>query len=248
MTCKTPQFFALFSATIVLFPSVFVPPAQARFGFEPPKGQPAPAVTVGGGRRGGSLCQKAPGLSSAPPLVKSLANSLTPLVPVSKLGLTVSDRPTFLVYVPQSAAKAVEFTLEDQAGNGLYQTRVAVTNAASIVSITLPATGPLLALGKDYKWSASVICKSPKPGDPFVEGVVRRIQPDARLKNQLAATKGLDRVALLAKSGIWHDTLADLITLRQSQPNNTQYTVAWQDLLKSADLDAIAAAPIRASK
>ena len=215
--------------------------------FEPRKDQPAPTVTVGGGRRNRGTCsaQDTKASEQSTTEAKSLDQLLTPLLrsPVTDPQLTISARPTFLVYVPQTSAKGLELTLE-QDGKGIYQTTMNLTGTPGIVSISLPATAPELEIGKDYKWLVSVVCESGSPEDSYVVGSVRRIQPDSSL-SQIDRAQPLDKVALYAKSGVWFDTVANLATLRKAQPNDPQVASAWENLLKGAGLEAIANAPLK---
>jgi hypothetical protein len=220
--------------------------------FEPRKDQPAPTVTVGGGRRNDGKCsQEGQASGQSTTEAKSLDQLLTLLLPspFTDLQLTVSAHPTFLVYVPQTSAKAVELTLfardKDKGEKAIYQTSVNLTGTPGIVSITLPATAPDLEMGKDYKWIVALACQAggPTPEDPFVEALIRRIQPDSAL-SQLAQAKPLDRVALYAKSGTWYDALANLAELRKAQPNDAEVASAWKELMQGAGLDAIANAPL----
>ena len=220
--------------------------------FEPRKDQPAPTLTVGGGRRNDNNCPQDRPTSEQLTKTNLLNQRLTPLLPspLTNLQLTVSTNPTFLVYVPQTSAKAVEFTLvtkdKDNSEKGIYQTTVTLTNTPGIVSIRLPATAPVLEIGKDYKWVVVMACQGgePTPEDPFAEGLVRRIQPDSSL-SQLDKAKPLDRVALYAKSGSWYDAVANLAALRKDQPNDPEVASAWKELLQGAGLDAIANAPLK---
>jgi hypothetical protein len=215
--------------------------------FEPRKDQPAPTVTVGGGRRNRGTCstQETKASEQSTTEAKSLDQLLTPLLrsPVTDPQLTVSAHPTFLVYVPQTSAKGLELTLE-QDGKGIYQTTVNLTGTPGIVGISLPATAPELEIGKDYKWLVSVVCESGAPEDSFVAGSVRRIQPDSTL-SQIDRAKPLEQVALYAKSGVWFDAVANLAALRKAQPNDPQVASAWKELLQGAGLDAIANAPLK---
>jgi hypothetical protein len=215
--------------------------------FEPRKDQPAPTITVGGGRRNEGKCSQEPKASEQSTTEpKSLDKLLTPLLrsPVTDPQLTVSAHPTFLVYVPQTSAKGVELTLEDGNSKGIYQTSVNLMGTPGIISISLPASAPELEIGKDYKWLVSVVCESGSPEDSFVVGSVRRIQPDSSL-SQIDRAKPLDKVALYAKSGVWFDAVANLAALRKAQPNDPQVASTWENLLKGAGLEAIANAPLK---
>lgn len=219
-------------------------PSVKQVTFEPRKDQPAPTTTVGGGRRNDGKCSQARKDSEQSAATKSVDQLLTPLLrsPITDPQLTLSPRPTFLVYVPQTSAKGVELTLERD-GKGIYQTRVNLSGTPGIVSIKLPANAPELEMGKDYKWLVSMVCGSGAPEDSFVEGSVRRIQSDSTL-SQIDRAKPLDKVALYAKNGVWFDAVATLAALRKAQPNDPQVALAWENLLKDAGLGAIANAPL----
>lgn len=216
--------------------------------FEPRKDQPAPTYTVGGGKRGTCNNDRQASEPATEPL--PLDPSITPLLrsPLTEPQLTVSARPTFLVYVPQTSAKAVEFTLllkEDNSEKGIYQTSVNLTGTPGILSISLPATAPELEIGKDYEWRVAMACQTGEVNvnDPFAEALIRRIQPDSSL-SQIDRAKPLDRVALYAKEGVWFDAVANLAALLKSQPNEPQVASAWKELLQGAGLGEIANAPL----
>ena len=215
--------------------------------FEPRKDQPAPTITVGGGRRNDGKClQDRQASAQSSTEVKPLDQLLTPLLrsPVTEPQLTVSARPTFLVYVPQTSAKAMELKLEDSNGQDFYYTTLNLSSTPGIVSIQLPTNAPELEIGKDYKWLVSMVCGSGAPEDSFVDGSVRRIQADSTL-SQIERAKPLDKVALYAKNGVWFDAVANLAALRKAQPNDPQVASAWKELLQGAGLDAIANAPLK---
>lgn len=220
-------------------------PKQKQVTFEPRKDQPAPSTTVGGGRRNDGKCsQDRKGSGQSTTEAQSLDKLLTPLLrsPLSDPQLTVSSRPTFLLYVPQTSATGMELKLE-QDGHEFYKTTVNLSSSPGIVSIQLPADAPELEIGKDYNWFVSVVCGSGGTEDSFVEGSVRRIQPDFTL-SQIDRAKPLDKVALYANNGVWFDTVATLAALRKAQPNDPQVASAWENLLKDAGLGASTNAPL----
>ncbi len=232
----------------------------ARVTFEPPPGQDAPESTVGGGRRNDGQCPQERKTLNQLDVTKATDEFLTPLLPSVKVGesnktkwgLTVSEHPTFLVYVPKTSAKAAEFTLESPDGTPIYQTTLNLTDTPGVISFSLPTTEPGLEIGKDYKWVVALVCQPRGPEDPFAEGLVRRSQADSALMSQLDKAAPIDRVALYAKYGSWYDALATLATLRRDQPNDPELVSAWKELLQlgqldllSGELDAIANAPLR---
>ena len=84
---------------------------------------------------------------------------LTSLVGSNNLDLTISDRPTFWVYVPytQQEAPSGEFSLQD-GENDVYRTRFQLPATPGIVSISLPATQKPLEVGKTYRWYFEMNC------------------------------------------------------------------------------------------
>ncbi|MEE3719653.1 DUF928 domain-containing protein [Tumidithrix elongata RA019] len=245
---KFHQHVALFAIATCLQPIAFSTLAIDALaeGFEPPPNQPAPTVTLGGGRRSsdGKCPKDRDGQSTDRIAKESIEQRLTPLLPSSHRGFTVLANPTFFAYVPKTSAIAVEFTLENQLGRGIYQQRVNLTSSPAIISFQLPATTPL-ELGKDYKWLVSVVCETGDPEDTFSEGIVRRIQLNSALMAQLDKASASDRVSLYTKFGIWHEALAELAKLRLSQPGSNELQVTWQNLLKGSGLESLAKTPLK---
>lgn len=206
--------------------------------FEPPAGKGAPSQTAGGGRRQGGICSNSP--------ASTLEQSLVALMPSNTIGLIVAERPTFLFYVPKTSAKTAEFVLDDvQSGQRLVRAVVNIPESPGIYSFTPNLPTPL-QFDQDYTWVFSIVCgEEGDVEDALVRGRVRRIQPDPTLVSQLDKATPLEQVVLYAKSGIWFEAVNGLVTLRSTQPNNPEVTAAWQKLLKSVGLDAIATAPLK---
>jgi hypothetical protein len=200
----------------------------------PPKN---PDHTTGGGTRDGGRC---------PQDAKTSDQPLTALSPVTRLGLTLAERPTFLVYVPQTTAQTAEFSLFDQNNNGIYQTTFALTNTPGIVSFSLPPNAPPLEIGKDYRWSFAMIC-DPKNRlqDQFVPGRIRRTELDSALMNQINKAAPKERVSLYRTADVWYEAVFTLFELQRSQPDDSSLSAAWKELLNSGGLDFIAAQTIR---
>ena len=205
--------------------------------YRPPIGIGAPTRTEGGGTRGSTANNRCP----------IVGKSLTALVPGDRFGVTVAPYPTFFVYMPAASAQAsplsVEFELQDKGGNSIYKSTFKTSGKPGILSLTLPSQAglPPLTVGQDYKWLFSIICQpDERSQDRAVEGWVRRIQLDATLNNQLKQASPQQQVQLYAGAEIWQDALATLVELRRNYPNDAAIAAAWQQLLSSADLNAIA--------
>lgn len=217
---------------------------RSNVAFKSRKGERAPKTAVGGGRRNNGMCESGVADSIG---VKSqtVDKTLVPLLPSSKLGFTASSHPSFMVYVPATSAKALEFTLENEEGEGIYQTEVNIDKAPGIVSFTLPQTEAALEKDKDYRFIVSMICQQAGPKNPFAEGLVRRISLDSALVNQLNKPQSLEQVILYSESGYWFEAIENLAALKRSQPNDLEVAAAWENLLASVGLDGIGKAELQ---
>lgn len=202
--------------------------------YKPPTGIGRPGRLDGGGTRGPGSC----------PVV---GKPLTALVPSNRFGVTVAAHPTFFVYMPalssQTAPLPVEFVLEDMAGNELYKATFNKTSGMSgIVSISLPTYGGVapLEVGKDYRWYFSVLCQSDERSRAItVEGLIRRVEPNATLKTQLTQASLQRQVELYAEAESWYDAVAALVQLRRNNPNDAAAAAEWAKLMSAAGLDAL---------
>ncbi|MEQ8975460.1 MAG: DUF928 domain-containing protein [Coleofasciculus sp. C1-SOL-03] len=252
----TPNFHLITQAQIEI-PSYI---KSKRVIFKPNPDQPAPEITTGAGKRNDGRCFQDQSIEDD----ATVSHSLTVLVPtvlvspefqeseLSPVGvnfqLTVSEQPTFLVYVPPTSANFLELRVEDDQSQQIGETvRLNLTDTPGIYSISVPETAPPLDIGKDYKWLVSMTCQAGDPNDPLVEGLVRRTLPDSSLTRSLDSVEDLDKVAVYAEAGIWQDAVVTLAALRQTQPNNPDVVSAWENLLKYAELEDMVHAPLISS-
>ena len=225
--------YVLLSLSVILTPQLTIKvwASNVAASFEPPPGRDAPrGGTVGGGSRpAGEMCLANPSAKTS---------SLTALVPGRHLGLTQAERPTFLIYIPQTTAQTAEFSLFDEQMNGIYQMSVPVSKTG-LVSIRLPDTALPLVKDKPYYWTVALACNpSDRTEDWVVGGWVERAEPSATLKQQLANVTPIEKASLYAKQGFWYDALNTLVELQHTQPNNPAAATTWVQLMKSVGLDA----------
>lgn len=207
---------------------------NVRVKFDPP-GPGKPKETAGGASRGNSCAQEQ----------ASVGGCVTPLMPVNQEGLTVTERPTFLVYVPETSAKQVFFRLVDESKTYQYQKKIALPGKGGIVSFKLPEDAPALEVGKNYQWTFILIGEQGlRPDSPGVQGEIRRVELNPALNSQLQQVSPLERAALYGKEGIWYETVGTLAELVRSQPMDKDLAETWQQLLSSVGLEAIAAQPL----
>jgi hypothetical protein len=230
LSLRSALFWLVFCLGVTLIPKW---PVQA-VTFEPPAGD-APKQSSGGASRDGGQCFSQAKTNAA----------VTPLTPDTHYGLTVAERPTFFVYLPETGAKEMFFSVQDQDGKQAYQTTLPLPDKPGVIGVKLPASAPALEVGKNYKWSLVMVCGGElEPDSPGVEGWVRRVAPTPTLKSQKQLEVSLESASELAKAGIWYDALSALAQLRQAQPENLALSAHWKELLESVKLDAIATEPL----
>jgi hypothetical protein len=165
---------------------------------------------------------------------------LTALTPKeTEVQKTISERPDFFLFVPQTSAQTAEFQLLDAVGNDVYVDTLELPGTSGILQISLPES-VTLEEGQTYKWSMDISCD---PNDPTVfesvQGQIERIALSEDLKTKIAATnEPLKQAELYAQQRIWQDTLMLMVELRESNPTE------WEQLLQSVGLEAIATVPM----
>ncbi|MDZ8183563.1 MAG: DUF928 domain-containing protein [Nostoc sp. ChiSLP02] len=241
---KLSQYFVIFSLPLCLnfAQSSFTARAEAQLSnpgktwqisqtFKPPK-RGAPPVSAGGSTRGGSCLAR--------------KKFIIPLMPQNKLGLTVSERPTFFWYIPESSVKTAKFLLfADNDETLLYEKSFTLPDKPGIASFTLPKNVPGLTVDKTYHWYMTIVCNSQdSSNNPIVDGWVERIKPGLALSEALAKADLRQLPSIYAEAGIWHEALTSLVQLRQTEPNNLKARLGWREFFKSVGLDAIASSPL----
>ncbi|ABA23733.1 Protein of unknown function DUF928 [Trichormus variabilis ATCC 29413] len=207
-------------------------PSMGQVTFRPPKAQ-APKKSIGGASRDASSC--------GADVSATIQASVTPLLPKTNIGLTVAERPTIFVYVPQTNAKTALFALQDERGKQSYQRILHLSKKPGVIEIKLPSSVSALKIGQNYQWSLVMICTEElEPDSPWVSGWIRRVESHRNLSHQPT----VQLASKLANMGIWYDSLATLAELKRKQPNNPTVTTSWQELLRSVDLSAIAEVPL----
>lgn len=196
----------------------------------PPPPPTNPDSSSAGGRRDPSNCPQDAGVAIIRPL-------LTALSPTTKPGLTVAERPTFLVYVPKTSAKDAEFSLRNRDGRGVYRTLIALTNTPALINITLPVQAKPLEIDKPYIWSFAIICNpNDRLDDRFVTGMIQRLALDSTQLRQIQQAPPREQIALYQKADAWYDALALLLQLKRSQ-NDPSINTVWRELLQAGGVD-----------
>lgn len=210
--------------------------------FTPPNSE-SPRQTTGGASRSGQLC----GQVLSP--FTSTEETVTPLLPNSHSGMTQLDRPTILVYLPETGEKEALFSIKDEGKRLHYQMNIPISGEAGLVAIQLPENAPALEVGKNYQWFFTLKCGGKlHPSNPLVSGWIQRAPSDSSASNPSENPDDLLQEAIvLGNSGIWYDTAATLAHLRMMQPENAEVSHHWQELLASVGLEMFATTPFEDS-
>lgn len=212
--------------------------------FQPPKGD-KPDNTSGAGSRNDKQCPidlatntSSNSLKQSPPLIA--------LAPSDSVGLTVSEKPRFWVYIPPTSAKSAVLSLQTPEKTYLIQTSVSLSGTGEIVGLTLSKDTPPLEIGKIYQWVVVLVCGDrPSPNDPVVKASVRRVALPESNPLPSNSQAELTQAIWYGKHGIWYDTLNTLIQAKQKQPSNPEIESAWLDLLQSVGLEQISTEEVR---
>ncbi|MGC9505322.1 DUF928 domain-containing protein [Baaleninema sp.] len=214
--------------------------------FEPPEDD-APDESGGGASRSESELTVSSQDSESEQLV-----SLTPLVPDNYYGRTVSARPSFFVYVPETVARQLFFSLHEYERTDRdtvrrfphYQGFFSISGCEGIVQLTLPPEAGELELGQDYQWYAAIVMGDRlRPDSPSASGWVRRVPQSPEQDGLNSKANSLELAAAYGGSGVWYDALEVLAALRRAHPNSNALATEWRDLLAQVGLEAIADRP-----
>jgi type II secretory pathway pseudopilin PulG len=208
-----------------------------------------------GRRRGGTSRNGCP-ISSKP---------LTALVPgeetsdkssksVSFLAQTVTEKPTFWVYVPNSSAKerSGEFVMQNETGKEIYRTSLTLPKQAGTIGLRLP-NDPKYALqtNKNYHWYFKLFCdgegsvaqNSQKENYVYVDASIERVALTDRLGNQTQKIASKNYVTY-ANNNLWYDAIAHLANLRLAKPQEQIFRQDWAKLLTVSGLSDLVEEPI----
>ncbi|MEM9274233.1 MAG: DUF928 domain-containing protein [Cyanobacteria bacterium P01_F01_bin.143] len=197
--------------------------------FIPPKDGKTPN-TVGAGTRNPNELRCSPE-----------EEQITALMPKGNYGLTLQDRPSIFVYLPQTVAKQVVLAIQDETEAYHEIAFLPITKHDQIVSFTLPEDKPSLTPGTYYKWKLTLVCGDiPNVEDPKLEGWLKHIDRNS-LPMEMSPTDAISlgaRHSVIAKmnwysqNGYWYDLLLQLETAQKANPDDPQIASIWQDLLQ----------------
>lgn len=212
---------------------------QISLEFPPAPNRPGANSSAGGGTRGSDTAFTASG-RSAKTVCSQGELPLTALTPKdTEIEKTVSARPDFFLYIPDTSAKTAEFLVLDALGDDVYADTLELPETPGILQVSLPDS-VTLEVGQTYSWEMVMNCDSDNPiAIESVYGDIERTELSDDLKTQIEATdEPLKQAELYAQQRIWQDTLMLMAELRESNQ------AEWEQLLKSVGLEGISAVPL----
>jgi len=177
------------------------PPAQAEY--KPGSTQVSPSGnTTILGQRGG--CEN---IERLPPAV---------LAPLKHVGQTVSVRPTFAWFIPDSQPFPIEFKVFELAKDGSVKKlvqKIELQSSPGIMKLSLLENQPGLTVGQRYLWQVAIVCDSNHPSSDLVASAeIQVVEMPPTLKTALSATQNhQERSNLYAEAGVWYDALQEAL-------------------------------------
>jgi hypothetical protein len=192
----------LLSASILTLLLSIVSAVSAQY--KPPSNQRPPrGNSISSGHRGGGCLR----IAQIP---------LTTLAPQKYVGHSVSSRPTFAWFVPDTESYKIEFALYEYSANNNKKliTRIPLESSPGIMKLSLPETIPDLTVGKSYLWQVAIICNENSPStDLIASAEIEITELKADVKRSLdAAKEPLKKAEVYANAGLWYDALREALT------------------------------------
>jgi Domain of Unknown Function (DUF928) len=156
--------------------------------------------------------------------------ALMPMVPKTDgefSGYTLNGHPSFWFYVDYNPQiiNTGRFSLQDDRGQEIWSVDLELPEMPGLVKVSLPATEQPLKKNQSYRWDIAVFCgANNSSGSPLVSetGLVERIE-DPVLENRLNSATAEQKITLYSERQIWYDGAVDLIKLRQSPQQWSQF-------------------------
>lgn len=148
---------------------------------------------------------------------------VTLIVPKDHIPLTASEHPTFFWYV-NTISHPIRFTIYEPGQPTPLYVRDITPTAPGIVALRLPKTKDGLKIGKQYRWTVSVICNRKRPSENiYTKAWIERVGNSNTLSNSSCLSS-------YAQLGIWYDALSC----------QSESTEEFWSLLNQVQLSAIA--------
>ncbi len=150
------------------------------------------------------------------------ATDLQLLTPEDHIATTVSSRPTFFWSISNTSLP-VRFTLIEPGVAKPIMDRKFMVTRPGVVEVKLPSDRPGLKLGKEYRWTVSIVCNEERPSEnTYAYSWIKRVAITPKLVHNLAGVdmRSQKRSLVYARSGIWYDALLSSYTGYKTHPQD----------------------------
>lgn len=203
--------------------------ANKFIGYIPPKERRPLQRTDGAGSRG---CPE------------GLFGSLNLLVPNDHVGLTISERPTFSWYVSAVSSTPMKFALvEPGVAKPLFVKKIKV-DKPGLVQLQIPSDIKGLTVGKQYRWTVSLVCNLKRPSlSIYARSWIARVPlTEVNDFSRTASEQQVrDKAIFYAQQGIWYDAVATMTKAYLSNPDNRSHATYLRGLLNQVGLSDVMA-------
>ncbi|MCC3481273.1 MAG: DUF928 domain-containing protein [Microcoleus sp. PH2017_12_PCY_D_A] len=157
------------------------------------------------------------------------------LIPALNLGWTAIAHPTFWLYLPTLFPDDISFKFvlrEEEKQEVVFRTFFQLAKTAGLATFCLPPNAPPLEVGKKYRWD--FLC-----GNISRYGCVERVKMAPEILVELETASLRHRVLLLAKYGLWYDTITELVALRDKLLSQLQDDLRYEALAELTGFEKI---------
>ncbi|OKH38051.1 hypothetical protein NIES2119_10835 [[Phormidium ambiguum] IAM M-71] len=160
--------------------------------------------------------------------------TLIALAPQQYIGQTVSLRPTFTWFVPDSQSYKMEFALYEytSGNNKKLLKKIELNSSPGIMKLSLPESIPDLMVGKTYFWQVAVLCNEGYPSSDLITRAELEVVPlPTNVKTSLDTVKDpLQRSDIYANSGFWYDALSEALTADNTPQSRATISTLLEEL------------------
>jgi hypothetical protein len=156
-------------------------------------------------------------------------------------GLTLKAQPSLYWYSEEILKPRLEFALiDDNAIEPMLELDLKSKSSRGLNHIDLAKHGIKLKPGVEYQWSVAAVYDDRKRSSDIVaSGTIKRISLEHDLEKKLSEQKGVQRISLLLKNGIWYDAFDELSVLLSEQQNNREFKLARNSMLDQVGLSSV---------
>jgi hypothetical protein len=161
-----------------------------------PAPRPKPQRTEGGGSRG---------------CLSTDEIALQLLVPKDHSAFTASEHPTLSWYISEIPSIPLELSVvEDGVPQPIFVKRLKVEKAG-LMQFKLPENISGLEVGRQYRWTVSLICNSARPSQSiYARAWMERAPQTTDFAETIAKLSEYDKALAYIQAGIWYDAVASI--------------------------------------